>query len=329
MTRRTVLLAAVGVLGLLAFVVGSLTVLPSLLYPALPEADLHAVSDAGARIQLQQAQGQLQNSVRSALLQLTAGLLVIGGAAATWRQVQVNREGQITERFTRAVEQLGSDNVDVRIGGVYALERVARNSSADRDSVQFLLAAFVRNHSRWTVGGPDGPVHPSAEVDMHLPWLQIRTPDIQAAMGILARRPSTPGSPRLYLSRVDLRSVQIHNGRLTDTQLRYANLARAWLPGTRLDRSDLKSTDLRLANLETAVLTGATLTSAYLGGAVLRDAVLRDADLSHADLTGADLRGADLTGARVEDTTFAGALADDTTTWPTAFDTGRLALPVP
>lgn len=287
------------------------------------------MSDAGERIQLQQAQGQLQNSVRSALLQLTAGLLVIGGATATWRQVQVNREGQITERFTRAVEQLGSDNVDVRIGGVYALERVARNSSADRDSVQFILAAFVRNHCRWTVGGPDGPEHPTPAVDMHLPWLQIRTPDIQAAMGILGGRPRTPGAPRLYLSRVDLRSVQIHSGRLVDTQLRHANLARAWLPETRLDRSDLKSTDLRLANLEAAVLTGANLTSAYLGDALLRNADLRDTDLSHADFTGADLRGADLSGARVEGTTFVGALADDTTTWPTDFDTGRLALPAP
>jgi hypothetical protein len=75
-----------------------------------------------------------------------AGLLVIAAAAATWWQVHVAREGQMTDRLSRAVDQLGSDNADVCIGGVVALERLAKNSRTDRTSVQFLLGAFVRNH---------------------------------------------------------------------------------------------------------------------------------------------------------------------------------------
>jgi hypothetical protein len=114
----------IGIGCLIIIVACGLILLPPMIYPPLSEADLHAVSDADTRIQLQQAQSQLQNNVRLAILQMAAGLLVVVGAAATWRQVQVNREGQITERFTRAVEQIGSDNVDVRIGGIYALERM-------------------------------------------------------------------------------------------------------------------------------------------------------------------------------------------------------------
>ena len=34
----------------------------------------------------------------------------------------------MTDRYTKAIEQLGSDKLDVRIGGIYALERVARDS---------------------------------------------------------------------------------------------------------------------------------------------------------------------------------------------------------
>ena len=93
-----------------------------------------------------------------------SGVLVVLGAAATWRQVNVTREGQITERFTRAVDQVGSSNVDVRIGGLYALERIAKNSEADRNSVQFLLGAFVRGHANWPVGTQGGPEHPTATV---------------------------------------------------------------------------------------------------------------------------------------------------------------------
>lgn len=47
----------------------------------------------------------------------------------------ISREGQITERFTKAVDQLGNPNIDVRIGGLYALERIARNLAADRNAI--------------------------------------------------------------------------------------------------------------------------------------------------------------------------------------------------
>jgi hypothetical protein len=45
-----------------------------------------------------------------------------------------NREGQITERFTSVIDQLGkaankgSKLFEIRVGGIYALERIARES---------------------------------------------------------------------------------------------------------------------------------------------------------------------------------------------------------
>lgn len=104
MTRRVFWSLVVGVVCLLVVTLASLAYVPQLLYPPLTDTELRGVPDAETRIQLQQAQSQLQNNARSTLLQALAGLLVIAGAVATWRQVQVNREGQITERFTRAVD---------------------------------------------------------------------------------------------------------------------------------------------------------------------------------------------------------------------------------
>ena len=126
----------------------------------------------------------------------------------------MSREGQITERFSRAVNQLGSQNVDVRIGGSYALERIAKNSPDDRNAIQYLLGAFVHNNASWPVGAPDGPQHPTATVDEHLTWMSVRAPDIQAAVGILGRRPSSPDARVLYLSRVDLRGLRSVSGGL-------------------------------------------------------------------------------------------------------------------
>jgi len=225
----------------------------------------------------------------------------------------ISREGQITERFTRAVDQLGSSNVDVRIGGIYALERIAKNSPADRNAVLYLLCAFVRTHMPWPVGAPDGPQHPTATVDEELPWMRVRAPDIQAAMGVVGRRTPERDEPVIYLSRVDLRGIALRHARLGGTKLRYANLARAVLAGVWLDRSDLTAADLRRAFLEDSHLNRADLSRAYLQGANLRRA-----DLSHADL-----RGANLTDAILAGTVLTGAQADQATLWPTAFDAGR------
>ncbi|NUP53117.1 MAG: pentapeptide repeat-containing protein [Catenulispora sp.] len=296
---------AVGVALLIAVIV-----VPELLYPRLSKADLRDVATATEKIQLQQAQAQLANNARTTILQSLAGLVVLAGAVATWRQVHVNREGQITERFTRAVDQLGNANVDVRIGAMYALERISRNSEADRDAILFLLGSYIRNHTPWAVGAPGGPDHPSATVDMALPWMRNRHPDIQAAMGVLGRREPSRTDPVISLSRVDLRSAALRRTNLCGAQFRYSNLARAVLIDARLDRCDLTAADLRLARLDRASLRQG----------VLQRASLQGANLSGADLRHADLRGADLSGAILTDTVLVGALADGRTTWPAGFD---------
>jgi hypothetical protein len=98
---------------------------PVWIKPSLSRAELNTVPSGQIRITLQQAQAQLQNGIRSTMLQALGGILVVAGAVATWRQVQISREGQITDRLTHAIDQLGADKADIRIGGIFALERLA------------------------------------------------------------------------------------------------------------------------------------------------------------------------------------------------------------
>ena len=281
-------------------------VFPQWLHPSLSRGELEGVTSADRRIELQQAQAKLQNDARATLLQAMAGLLLIAGAVATWRQVQIGRETQITERFSRAVEQLGSDNEDRRVGGIYTLERVAKDSRRDRQIVQAVIGAYVRRHAPWLVGSAGGPQHPTPTVDRQLPWLEHRCADIQAAMWVLGRRPQYRDEWQLYLSRVDLRGVFLY-GRLSSAMFRHANLARGYMPGVQLDGADLEDADLREANLQGARLTAADLRKAHLQGANLRGADLRGAKLQEAELDGADR-----TNVRI----------DDQTVWPEGFQTG-------
>jgi hypothetical protein len=71
------------------------------------------------------------DNARGRLLTLGAGLFAAGALVFTARNFTLSRrtfelteQGQVTDRYTKAVEQLGSDKLDVRIGGIYALERV-------------------------------------------------------------------------------------------------------------------------------------------------------------------------------------------------------------
>jgi hypothetical protein len=86
---------------------------------------------------------------RTAFLAILAGALATVGAVFTGLSYRLNRAGQITERFTRAIDQLGSSELDIRLGGIYALERIARDSPDDHPQVMEVLTAYVREHAPW------------------------------------------------------------------------------------------------------------------------------------------------------------------------------------
>jgi uncharacterized protein YjbI with pentapeptide repeats len=185
-------------------------------------------------------------------------------------------QGQITDRFTKAVEQLGSEKLDVRIGGIYALERVARDSIHDHPTVIEVLCAFVRTHSR-------EPRDPGAEKSVR--------PDIQAALTVIGRRKSDR----------DVGTLELHSAKLANAYLVDADLV-----GANLIHADLTEVVLQNADLTDAILTGATLShcdliNANLTRAYLADALINDAVMLGANFTSAMLHDCDLTNAEFAD----------------------------
>jgi hypothetical protein len=239
------------------------------------------------------------------LAQILGGAALLSGLYFTWRTLQVNRAGQITERFTRAIDQLGAADdsgnklFEIRLGGIYALERIARESEEDYWPIMEVLTAYVRQHAPWRPeegqqgeeytsiekseedsGRSKGESEPTQLPAPRAPYI-IRgiiqgivpappAPDIQAIMAVLRRRTR-------YYGHGEPESLALYQTNLSRTNLSRANLSRA--------------------NLQQANLSFAHLPRADLSGAYLSRAKLRFTNLSEADLQGADLRGADLSEA--------------------------------
>lgn len=68
-------------------------------------------------------------------------------AKATNKNAEAANQKQITERFSKAIEQLGSDKPEVILGGIYTLERIARDSAPDQWTIMEVLTAFVRQNA--------------------------------------------------------------------------------------------------------------------------------------------------------------------------------------
>ena len=254
------------------------------------------------------------DNARGRLLTLGAGLFAAGALIFTAqnyrvarRTLEVTQQGQVTDRYTRAIGQLGSEELDVRIGGIYALERVARDSKRDHPTVMEVLTAFIREHShqQWPSPGPD-----NAEPE------RSTRPDVQAALTVIGHRDPERDIRPVNLARADLTQADlsiralwkdIHHG-IIDR----ANLERADLTGAILTRADLSgailtNVDLTGAHLNSAILNDADLTGAHLSGADLTGAHLNEAKLTNAHFTGADLGGAELTRANLTRADLGGA----------------------
>ncbi|MFI6960023.1 pentapeptide repeat-containing protein [Nocardia sp. NPDC050408] len=220
---------------------------------------------------------------------------------ATNAQLGLSQQTAVTDRFRLAAEQLASDKVDVRLSGIYLLERLAKDSPVDHATVFAVLAAFVRTHA--AMSGCQTP-------------LDGMPVDTQAALTVIGRRDITnepiPARPNLH--RTCLEGADLDKAKLNNVDLISANLGDAYLGDANLEGALLAGARLTLANLYRADLTGAHLVGANLAGANLTDANLTDANLDGVDLTGVDLTGADLRGVHLDSIRY-----NERTVWPVGF----------
>ncbi|GID93612.1 hypothetical protein Adi01nite_30240 [Amorphoplanes digitatis] len=266
------------------------------------------------------------------------GLYITGSfnreqAEATRRQLEIAVQGQQAERFVKAIDQLGQegkDKISIRLGGIYALERLMRESSEYRPTVIEVLSSFIRQHSpRSAVAASGTPASPT---------------DIRAAFTVLGRRPDPFAGQDTFVdvgdARLGLGGMRIRDARFSNIDLRGSNLSGARFDNVVFLESNFAGADLRKADIgnicafvasdfRKADLRGAVFSSANLGddyetpdleydetstlfrhvssvgsnfdGASMSGSRFRVSKLTKSRFVGADLRKADLSLAELND----------------------------
>ena len=195
-------------------------------------------------------------------------LLTVWRSSVAERQTETAQQGLLNERYQKGAEMLGSEVLSVRLGGIYALDRLAEEDPGQYHfQIMYLFCAFVR--------------HPTEEKEVE-DAKKIRE------LGLREAQTSWDAETKPMTPRPDIQAVMSAIGYRSDTRIA-------------LEKATEGLWDFRRANLSALRLHEANLFNALLMYADLSDARLSNGDLSNAILFNANLAGADLSEANLSE----------------------------
>jgi uncharacterized protein YjbI with pentapeptide repeats len=263
---------------------------------------------------------------------------IIGGPFVIWRtiiaaqQVSVARESHYTSLFTKAIEQLGATrevkaldhsgaptlhtepNLEVRLGAIYALERIALDSERDHSPIMETLCAYVRQNVAAPAAEPEDVLPGTREYAVWVRSLPRPRADVLAVMKVLGRRPQTRiGTELKDLGSVertpfDLTAVNLQRVRLKNLRLAHLDLTGSSLEGAYLMHVDFSDTELYGCSFAESIVSNCkfdnasamtlNMRGAHLRRTTARAALLSDASFSEARLYDCDFANANLEGVK-------------------------------
>jgi hypothetical protein len=213
------------------------------------------------------------------------------------KSLALERRSKESERFFKAIEMLSNDeSTYARVGALYSLGSLAKESEADRNQSYDVIVSFLRTK---TLGLEQGDEEPPQ-------------PDVQAAIDVLAHRESDANKKSrrfldfsgLTLKGVDFREgdfdfcffnrAQLHNSQMGDCRLDWARFTKANCTGVRFDHSSLGYVTFEEANLDGADFDYKEYTSGEPGP----NSKLHDVDFEDASMVGTHFSYVDLRKAR-------------------------------
>jgi len=268
---RLRVLLGVGLIVVIVSLAAVIVALPAVLYPGMSEfsVDPAKLTDK-EKLDVLNSTLQQQSSFRAVLVQIIAGLAVVSGAALAWwqyvhtrreavRQEQEKREDFHLNLFSEALKSLGADAPGLRIGGVYALGRLAEMSSSHRSACADVLSTLIRTKSPWP---PSSSRPDESEIMLAETGRSLRDydPDVQTALTVLGKHTYLWHQvDYIRLRHLDLRKANLSDGHYEGAAFTETRLDGGWLKG-----ADFNGASFRGASLVNVNLHGANLDNCNL-----------------------------------------------------------------
>lgn len=227
-----------------------------------------------------------------------------------WKQASVAHQTHITELFTNSIEHLVAEretrpladklvnvpNVELRVGAIHSLGRIASGSPQDHWRVMEVLATYIRINAQSGASGMD----------------RRTRYDVQAALDVVGRRlregikAEQKSKLRLDLSGTDLSGFEFsrwYNDEVGATETRFANIdfsdcnlsdadfTDAYLSNCKFNGARMQNTRFFSAELSDAEFDKCNLQNAVFSGANLRRSMFNECDMKGCGLSEADCRG--------------------------------------
>ena len=253
------------------------------------------------------------------------------------RQTYTDEQGLITDRINKAIERLNTNDknglpiIEVRLGALYALERIAQDSIRDHIQIMDILCAYVKTNSPL----PKKATPPSKDIQVAVKIIGWRGNGIEGKKRLRKEKQkkyfidlSYCDLNGLIFNKMDLSRALFYysnfdKAKFYETTMKSARFDYAELNDVRIEKTDITNGSFRSAeiihslfsvsNLTNASFFQANLSKSYIGNRVsLCNASLADANMSNMEIANADMTNVRLDKANLKDATISATNLNNT-----------------
>ena len=224
------------------------------------------------------------------------GLYLTYNRTASLRsQTDNEKDKNVTDAFARSVELLDGKSRATKQGGIYALEKIAKDNSERHSTIMKIMTSYVRGE---TYHKFHERLEREALTDGKLIDKLANEPmpsDIEAAIAVIRERQisndeSLKDSEESFKSKFDLSNAYLFNSEFGDTELLKTNFSDSKMVKCRFDGTDLSGSYFATSDLQGSSFVNSILKNCEFIGTNFQECDFERCDLSGSTFEKCDLR---------------------------------------
>lgn len=276
---------------------------------------------------------KLANNYRSTIAQVLGGIAVIAGLYLTARNVFAAEQTRWTKTFSDSVGQLGATGTNgepllsIRVGAIYSMERLSRDSPRDAMMISNVLLQYVQNRATLAAARE----FPTASTSPYLPDCEASL----AVLGAIRARASTGRNlklvlldsflPNLILTGKQLIGFHFKKVEFSGSHFDGGNLFELMFEDSTLEGCSFAESKLSSLEINLCRGQGASFSAASMKRSKILSSNFLECDFTHAKLQESQFSDSDLTGSDFSNSNLEASVVSNCILSNVRFDNANLA----